>query len=246
MAKFIHLFRNSLLTLRLALIHEDPNVRNSITYIHGDHLYNDIVVHMTMLNEFSFWIDTTCFCNQQMENIIRSFQTSKSINIEHPFLFEYRFLDYWLEKPIAFHHDRRNYFYIMLTLPFVFDFRFMIVNDIVNMKFNRIDLHAECLTSTLFNRTPGLILLVGVNEILGESFFAMLTQGRRRSKAFFFDLCFSKSKFFFLEKSIRINLNGIYKIEDHDVKLMLFDKIELQRRYENQPSKKRNFYSIDY
>ena len=28
-----------------------------------------------MMKDFSFWIETTCLCNQQMNNIIHSFQT---------------------------------------------------------------------------------------------------------------------------------------------------------------------------
>ncbi|CAF2977599.1 unnamed protein product, partial [Rotaria sp. Silwood2] len=75
--KFILLFRNSLITLHLALIHQDPNVRRSLTYIDGDHLFKEIVVQMTMMREFSFLIETTCLCNRQIDNIIRSFQTSE-------------------------------------------------------------------------------------------------------------------------------------------------------------------------
>jgi len=75
--KFILLFRNTLLTLHLALIHQDPNFKDSLTYIDGNHLFNEIVIHMKMIKDFSFWIETACLCNQQMNNIIQSFQTSK-------------------------------------------------------------------------------------------------------------------------------------------------------------------------
>jgi two-component SAPR family response regulator len=30
---------------------------------------------MKIMKHFSFWIETTCLCNQQMNNIIQSFQT---------------------------------------------------------------------------------------------------------------------------------------------------------------------------
>ncbi len=76
--RFILLFRNSLITLHLSFIHQDPNVRHALTYINGNHIYNEIVVCMNKMKEFSFWIETVCLCDQQMDNIIRSFQTSES------------------------------------------------------------------------------------------------------------------------------------------------------------------------
>ena len=73
--KFIRLFENSLITLHLALIHQDLNFKDSLTYIDGNRLFNEIVIHMKMMRDFSFWIETTCLCNEQMNNIILSFQT---------------------------------------------------------------------------------------------------------------------------------------------------------------------------
>ena len=73
--KFICLFQKSLNTLHLALVHQDPNFKDSLTYIDGHRVYKDIVIHMKMMKEFSFWIETVCLCNQQMNNIIHSFQT---------------------------------------------------------------------------------------------------------------------------------------------------------------------------
>ena len=73
--KFIRLFENSLITLHLALIHQDPNFKHTLTYIDGNRVYNDIVIHMKLMKDFSFWIETVCLCNQQMNNIIHSFQT---------------------------------------------------------------------------------------------------------------------------------------------------------------------------
>jgi hypothetical protein len=75
--KFILLFQNTLITLHLALIHQNPNFEHSLTYIDGNHLFNDIVIYMKMMKDFSFWIETTCLCNQQMNNIIHSFQTGQ-------------------------------------------------------------------------------------------------------------------------------------------------------------------------
>ena len=73
--KFIRLFDNSLITLHVALIHQDLNFKDSLTYIDGNRLFNEIVIHMKMMRDFSFWIETTCLCNEQMNNIIHSFQT---------------------------------------------------------------------------------------------------------------------------------------------------------------------------
>ena len=80
-AKLILLFRNTLVTLQLALIHQDPNVRLSLAYIDGNDIFNRIVIHMKMMKEFSFWVETACLCNQQMDSIIQSFQTSEYIAI---------------------------------------------------------------------------------------------------------------------------------------------------------------------
>ena len=77
--KFIRLFQHSLVTLHLALIHQDPNFKHSLTYIDGHRLFNDIVIHMNMMKNISFWIETVCLCNQQMENIIHSFKTGQYI-----------------------------------------------------------------------------------------------------------------------------------------------------------------------
>jgi hypothetical protein len=73
--KFIRLFESSLITLHVALIHQDLNFKDSLTYIDGNCLFNEIVIHMKMMRDFSFWIETTCLCNEQMNNIIHSFQT---------------------------------------------------------------------------------------------------------------------------------------------------------------------------
>ncbi len=73
--KFILLFQNTLRTLHLSLIHQDPKFKYSLTYIDGHRLFNDILIHMKIIKDFSFWIETVCLCNQQMNNIIHSFQT---------------------------------------------------------------------------------------------------------------------------------------------------------------------------
>lgn len=77
----ILIFRDTLITLHLVLLHQDPNVKHSLTYIDGNDFFSKIVVHMKMMREFSFWIETACLCNQQMNNIIRSFQTGTYLAI---------------------------------------------------------------------------------------------------------------------------------------------------------------------
>ena len=81
--KFICLFQNSLRTLHLTLVHQNPNFKHSLTYIDGNHIYKDIVIHMKRMKDFSFWIETTCLCNEQMNNIIHSFQTGLSKFDDH-------------------------------------------------------------------------------------------------------------------------------------------------------------------
>lgn len=52
-------------------------------------LFNEIGIHMKMLKDFSFWIETVGLCSQQMKNIIDSFQT----------------IDYWLTMHIECQPD---------------------------------------------------------------------------------------------------------------------------------------------
>jgi hypothetical protein len=74
---FILLFRNSLLNLDLAFTHQDPAYHHSLVYIDGNLLFNELIAHMMVLEKFNFCIETVCLCNQQMDSIIRSFQTRK-------------------------------------------------------------------------------------------------------------------------------------------------------------------------
>ena len=76
-AKFILLFRNSLRILHFGFYHEDEHSRKSLSYIDGDLLFNEIMVHMKAVNDLSFCIDMTCMCSQQMDSIIRSFRTGE-------------------------------------------------------------------------------------------------------------------------------------------------------------------------
>lgn len=73
--RFIRLFQNSLVSLHLALIQQVPNVTHALTYIDGHRIFDEIVIHMKTMRDFSFWIETVCLCDQQMDHIIRSFQT---------------------------------------------------------------------------------------------------------------------------------------------------------------------------
>ncbi len=74
---FILLFRNSLLKLDLAFTHKDPAYRRSLVYIDGNLLFNELIIHMTKLEKINFCIETACLCDQQMESIIKSYQTGK-------------------------------------------------------------------------------------------------------------------------------------------------------------------------
>ncbi len=75
---FVLLFHNSLLHLDLAFIHRDLAYRYSLVYIDGNILFDKLLIHMSKLEKINFCIETGCLCDQQMDLIIRSFQTRKS------------------------------------------------------------------------------------------------------------------------------------------------------------------------
>ncbi|UJR38788.1 hypothetical protein I4U23_031453 [Adineta vaga] len=202
--KFIYLFRHTLVTLHLALIHQDPNFKHSLTYIDGYRLFNDIVIHMNMMKNFSFWIETVCLCDQQMNNIIHSFQT-----------------EYWLSMEIGCYYDSLHNVYVIFTSPFLFDLPFVIMNDTIHTYFNHSDHQLNCLTSMLYDKIPGVIILIGENETINKSFFRMLQQGSSR------------------KKTILIKPKGIYQMEyddDDNSLLTQFNILEIRKRYENRSS----------
>ncbi|CAF4682165.1 unnamed protein product, partial [Rotaria sp. Silwood2] len=53
----------------------DPVHRHSLVYIDGNVIFNELIVHMTKLEKINFCIETFCLCEQQMNHIIKSFQT---------------------------------------------------------------------------------------------------------------------------------------------------------------------------
>ncbi|CAF4151252.1 unnamed protein product, partial [Adineta steineri] len=164
--KFILLFRNTLLTLHLSLIHQDLNFKRTLTYIDGNHLFNEIVIHMKMMKDFSFWIETVCLCKQQMNNIIQSFQTK-----------------YWLTMHIGCYHDRKHNLYIMFTLPYVHNLGFVVSNDIIHTHFNHTDDRLDYLISMLYMKAQRIDILTGVNKSLSGTFLRMLKQGCHRGKS---------------------------------------------------------------
>jgi hypothetical protein len=74
---FILLFRNSLLHIDLLIIHRDVAYRDELVYIDGDVLFDKLLIHMIKLEKINFFIGTGCFCDQQMNSIVKSFQTRK-------------------------------------------------------------------------------------------------------------------------------------------------------------------------
>jgi hypothetical protein len=74
--------------------------------------------------------------------------------------------------------------YVIFTLLFIFDLRFIIVNDTIHTHFNHSYDQLDCLTSLLYMKMPGVIILIGKNEILSKSFLKMLKRGSNRSKYF--------------------------------------------------------------
>ena len=76
---FIRLFRDNLLRLDLSFIHVDTESQQSLVYIDGNVLFNELLIHMIKLEKFHFSVATYCLCDQQMDPIIKSFQTRKKI-----------------------------------------------------------------------------------------------------------------------------------------------------------------------
>lgn len=138
---------------------------------------------------------------------------------------------------IGCYYDSIYNVYVLFTLPYVFDLPFMIMNDTIHTCFNQYNDRLDCLTPMLYMKIPGVIVLIGENEILSKSFLKMLKQGSHRSKylylIFIYQIFFSLQ---YVEKSILIMPNGIYKMEGDDDFLAQFNKLEIRRRYENQSS----------
>jgi hypothetical protein len=78
---FILLFQNSVLHMDLAIIHRDLAYRHSLVYIDGNFLYDKLLVHMSKLEKINFCIDTACLSDTQMDLIIKSFRTRKTVHL---------------------------------------------------------------------------------------------------------------------------------------------------------------------
>lgn len=76
---FICLFRNNLLHLDLSFIHGDTDSQQSLVYIDGNVLFNELFIYLIKLEKVNFSVATFCLCDQQMDSIIKSFQTRKNI-----------------------------------------------------------------------------------------------------------------------------------------------------------------------
>jgi len=76
-ANFILLFHKNLLHIDLWFIHRDIAYSNELVYIDGNVLYDNLLIKMMKLEKINFSIATGCLCDQQMNSIIKSFQTGK-------------------------------------------------------------------------------------------------------------------------------------------------------------------------
>jgi hypothetical protein len=86
---------------------------------------------------------------------------------------------------IGCYYDSINHVYVIFTLPFVFDLQFMIMHDTLHTKFNHTGDLLDCLIPMLFTRSPGVVLLIGKNEVLSTKFVDMLKQGSQRGECVF-------------------------------------------------------------
>lgn len=94
-------------------------------------------------------------------------------------------IEYWLTMHIGCYYDSINNVYVIFSLPYRFDLRFVFMNDTIHTHFNHSNDHFNCLIPMLCLKTPGVFMLIGENEILSKSFLKMLKQGSNRSKCFY-------------------------------------------------------------
>jgi len=110
----------------------------------------------------------------------------------------------------------------------------MILNDIIHTHFNHTDDRLDCLIEMVYMKSPGIIILIGKNESLSGTFLQMLKQGSYRGNVSLFNINFINM--LYIGKSIKIKPDGIYHLEHNDHNLTQFNLLEIERRYENQPS----------
>ncbi|CAF1672613.1 unnamed protein product, partial [Adineta ricciae] len=170
--KCIHLFQNSLQILHLTLMHQDPNCERQLAYIDGHYLYDNIVIQMKKMKEFSFWIETVCLCDQQTNKIIESFRT-----------------DYWLTMHIGCHYDVTSHIYVIFTLPYIFDVPSMITTETLHTQFDHRDDRINCLMPMLMTGVSRLAVLMWKNECVKQPFLNMLNSITRRKKAISIKAC---------------------------------------------------------
>ena len=78
-ADFILMFRQSLAHLDLLLFHRDPACPDSLIVTDGTSLYNELVQHLTKLEQLNLRVETVCAFAEHVDSIIRSFQTGEGL-----------------------------------------------------------------------------------------------------------------------------------------------------------------------
>lgn len=164
-------------------------IKIPISSIHWPTL-TEVISSMTSLFIWKRW-KTSPFGLKQpacvLNKWITSFNHFKQVILSvKSFSFQSVFVEYWLTLHIGCYFDSLNQIYVMFTLPYIFDLRFMIMNDIIYTRFNHTDDQLKDLIPMLFRRMPGAVVFVGENERLSESFFNMLKQGSYRGKCHYF------------------------------------------------------------
>ena len=74
---FILMFRHSLAHLDLLLFHGDLARPDSFIVIDGTSLYDELVRHLTKLEQLNLRVETVCAFAGHMDSVIRSFQTGE-------------------------------------------------------------------------------------------------------------------------------------------------------------------------
>jgi hypothetical protein len=73
------MFRHSLAHLDVLCVHRDPAYLHSPIYIDGTALYEELVKHLTQLEQLNLHVETVCAFAEHVNSIMRSFRTGERL-----------------------------------------------------------------------------------------------------------------------------------------------------------------------
>ena len=113
-AHFILMFRHSLAHLDFSLLHRDPACVHSSIYIDGTSLYDELVQHLTKLEQLNLYVETVCALAEHLDSIIRSFQTGERLSLYSTSM------NVLLFRLLVIHVDRMPLWWTQLCLHHLF------------------------------------------------------------------------------------------------------------------------------